>query len=310
MKRYIQLAIAILVLGVAATAAPLSSTAKNVIPAEVQQIITVDYRAMNNSPTALALKDKVMPDALKDLEHSLKTAGIDANKDVEQLVFATFRQKGGLKVVGVAQGTFPGTKLMLRLKTQKIKGAKYRDSFIYPMSGGLDMSLIDDNTMVFGANEAVKAALDARDGIGRSLNANSSMTDMAQSVETEMIWSILDQTGTQYMLKSALGDAAELADYEVVKNRLKGSRYKMKFDSGVNFDMDVLTSDSITAATLSSILKAGVLFRKATAKETEKTALEAVDVKADSSNLQLKFKTDDNKFQALLSSDLFTAVSK
>ncbi len=43
----------------------------------------------------------------------------------------------------------------------------------------------------------------------------------------------------------------KLADYETVKKRLLGSRYTMNFANGVNFDLDVLTSDSVTAATLS-----------------------------------------------------------
>lgn len=112
------------------------------------------------------------------------------------------------------------------------------------------------------------------------------------------------------MMRSALGDAAKLADYETVKKRILGSRYTMNFSNGVNFDLDVLTSDSVTAATLSSLVKAGVLFKKMSASPTEKMALESVTVDSDSSNLQLHFKTDDKKFQALLHSDLFAAVSR
>ena len=79
---------------------------------------------------------------------------------------------------------------------------------------------------------------------------------------------------------------------------------------GVNFDLDVITSDSMTAATLSSLLKAGVLYRKMTATPIEKTALENVTVDSDSSKLQMHFKTDDKKFQSLLHSQLFAAVSR
>jgi hypothetical protein len=52
------------------------------------------------------------------------------------------------------------------------------------------------------------------------------------------------------------------------------------------------------------------LYRKATASDLEKTALENVTVEAKSNSLNMEFKTDDNKFQALLNSDLFAAVSK
>jgi hypothetical protein len=112
------------------------------------------------------------------------------------------------------------------------------------------------------------------------------------------------------MLRSALGDAARLADYETVKKRLLASRYVMNFNSGVNFDMDVLTTDSMTAATLSSLLKAGVMYKKMNATPVEKIAMDSLTVNSDSSNLQLHFKTDDKKFQSLMHSELFAAVSK
>src|SRR5207302_4927495 len=114
-----------------------------------------------------------------------------------------------------------------------------------------------------------------------------------------------DQQGTQNMLRSALGDAAVLADYDTVKKRILGSRYTMNFSSGVNFDLDVITSDSMTATTLSSLLKAGMLYRKMTATPIEKSALENVTVDSDSSKLQMHFKTDDKRFQSLLHSQLF-----
>jgi hypothetical protein len=212
--------------------------------------------------------------------------------------------------VGIAQGEFAGQKVMARLKKQKVKGTKYRTATIFPMAAGMSMTLVDDSTMIFGETSIVKTALDARDGEARSLNSNNTILDMMAGVETDTVWSVLDNAGTQTMLKSALGEAAQLADYEMVKKRLVGSRYSIKFTSGFNFDLDVITSDSITAATLSSILKAGVMYRKATANDSEKLALDSVSVKSESKDLLLHFKADDNKFQALLNSELFTAVSR
>ena len=42
----------------------------------------------------------------------------------------------------------------------------------------------------------------------------------------------------------------------------------------------------------------------------EKVALESTTVDSDSGTLKLRFKTDDSKFQALMKSDLFTAISR
>ena len=295
----------------AAWASAMGSSARAVIPSDVQQVITVDYRTLKNSSTAMALKDQVLPPSMKEFETSLKGIGIDPDKDVDQITFASYRHgKEGLKVVGIAQGSFSTKAFLRKMRLNKVKPLKYRDSDIYPMSGGMQMTFLDENSLLFGDGGAVKGALDARDGYTSTLDSNSQVADMIGSVESGTVWSVLDQQGTQNMLLSALGDAGKLADFNTVKKHVLGSRYAMNFTSGVNFDLDVVTSDSVTAATLSSLVKAGVLYRKMTATPIEKLALENVSVNSDSSNLQMHFKADDKQFQGLMHSDLFAAVSK
>ena len=181
---------------------------------------------------------------------------------------------------------------------------------MYPLDGGLSMTLLDNYNMLFGDSAALKSALDVRDGISGSLNSNSEVTDLISSVDSDTIWSVLDQKGTQEMMKSALGEASNLADYNVIKDRIKASAYKMDLNSGVKFDLKVNTSDSFTAATLSSLLHAGILYKKMNSTPAEKLALENIAVDSDSSALKIKFETDDRKFISLVNSDLFTAISK
>ena len=172
------------------------------------------------------------------------------------------------------------------------------------------MVFLDDFTLLFGAKKAVQAALDARDGEASSLASNAIISEQIGAVQEGAVWSVLDKAGTQNMMQSTLGDAAKLADYEMVKQRLVASRYTMDFNNGVKFNLDVVTSDSMTAATLSSLLKAGVMFRKQGAQGVEKVALDSVTVDNDSANLKLHFKTDEQRFQSLLQSELFASVSK
>src|SRR6202522_476414 len=94
-------------LSLPATAAPLSTSARTVIPSAVQQIVSVDYRQLRDSPTAQALRDRVMPDNVKQFESALRGAGIDPDKDAEELTFVSYRgPKNILRSVGIAQGPF------------------------------------------------------------------------------------------------------------------------------------------------------------------------------------------------------------
>src|SRR5215472_16276560 len=298
-------------LAVGAFAAPLGSSVRAAISSEMQQIICVDYRALKNSDPAQALKNQVLPDNLKEFEGALKGEGINPDRDVDELTFISYRHpKQGLKVVGAAQGAFQTKLVLAKLKRQKVRPVKYRDSDIYPMGNGMEMTFLDDTTLMFGDGSALRGALDARDGYITTLDSNPDIANLIGDVEGASVWSILDQKGTQNMLFSALGDASRLADYETVKKRILGSRYTMNFSNGVNFDLDVVTTDSVTAATLSSLVKAGVLYRKMTASPVEKAALEDVSVDSDSSKLQMHFKADDKQFQSLMHTSLFTAVSR
>ena len=302
----------VLVLALVATASamPMPSSARALIPAQIQQIIGVDYRALKDSPTAQALKQQLLPENIKQFEEALKGIGIVADRDVDQLTFAAFRSgKKGVQSICVAQGSFSAKKVLKRMKLKKITPAKYGTAFVYPMSNGMVMVFLDDNTLAFGSDASLHSALDSRDGKRPSLDSNSQMADMMAAVDSSSVWSILDQQGTQNMMHSALGEAARVADYDQVKKRLLGSRYTMNFENGVKFDLNVLTSDSMTAATLSSLVKAGMLYKKMNASPIEKTAIDSMTVDSDSSNLQVHFKTDDQKFQTFLHSDLFAAVS-
>jgi len=312
MKRQLSSLALICAMALPAAAASLGTNSRAAIPADVQQVISADYRAMRNSETAMALKQRVLPENLKQFETSLRALGISPERDMEQLTFAAYRPTSakGLRSVGIATGTFQTKQILAKLRAKKIRGEKYRRSFIYPSGAGLLFTFLDENTMLFGENAAVKDAIDARDGEIQNLNSNSQMTEMISAVESGPVWSVLDQLGTQNMMRSALGDAAGLADYDAVKKRLVASRYTVDFSRGVNFDLDVVTSDTMTAATLSSLIKAGMMYRKMNSTPIEKAALESMSVDSNSGRLSMHFKSDDKKFQSLMQSDLFAAVSR
>jgi hypothetical protein len=308
--RLFKICMASLLLVSMAYAMPLNSSARTCIPADLLQLISVDYRSIKDSPTAMALKAQLLPDNIKQFEAALKNIGLDPDKDVDTLTFASFRTgKQGIKTAGVASGPFNMKAVLKKMKLEKVTPKKYNNSLIYPMDGGFVMSFLDDSTLLFGDMTSVKAALDTKDGTTLGLDTNGNMADMMTNVDSAPVWSILDQQGTQNMMRSALGDAAKVADYENVKKRLQGSRYTMNFTNGVNFDMAVITSDSMTAGTISSLVKAGLLYKKMSATPAEKIAVENTTVDSDGSNVAVHFKANDQQFQSLMHSDLFAAVT-
>ena len=304
----------IAVLAVSATlghAAQLSSDAKATIPRDFQQIIVVEYRAMQNSPAAMDLKDRILPPELKRLETALKTSGLKVDQDTEALAFASFRDAGGqgTRIVGIAQGQFHTREIMANFTKAKTKALTIRNNSVYPMgANGMSVAFLNQTTMVFGDRESVREALDARDGLASNFLSHGDMVNEMIAVDQKAVWSLLDQKGTQTMMRSVLGDAAQLADYDTVRNRMKSSRYTMDFQNGVKFDMAVVMSDTITAATVATLLKGVSLMKKSQGSPLEKTALDRTTVDSNAGTLTVSYSSSDSEFASLLTSSLFQSV--
>lgn len=306
------LPLALLTLSTAfASAAELSSDAKASIPRDVQQLISVDYRAMQNSTAAMELKDRVLPPELKRLESALKTSGLKVDQDADVLTFAAFRDGSSqsARILGVAQGQFHTREIMANFAKNKVKPKMLRNNSIYPMgSNGMSVVFLNQTTMVFGDQAAVQAALDARDGLASNFLSNGEMVDEMGSVNQKAVWSLLDQKGTQTMMRSVLGDASQLADYDTVRNRMKSSHYTMDFQNGVKFDMAVVMSDTMTAATCATLLKGVSLLKKTQGSPLEKTALDQTTIDSNSGTLTVSYSSSDSQFASLLTSPLFQSV--
>jgi hypothetical protein len=258
------------------------------------------------------LRNRVMPPELKRFEEALHKSGLNENHDVEQLAFVLFRPKSSsedLDTVGIAQGQFPVTEILSNFRKQKLKPTLVRTNKVYPLAKtGMVVCFVDPSTMIFGDSDAVTRTLDVRDGMAPSILTNNTMMDAMRSVDSEPLWSILDQKGTQTMMKQVLGEAGSVTDFESVRKRLLASWYSMNFQHGVKFDLTISTGDSFVAATVSSLMTAALTVRKMSGSDAEKQALSATSLSSDSGRMSVHFATSDDEFNSLLQSPLFHSM--
>ena len=317
------MAAAVAMLAPLAWASPLSPTARNLIPSDVRQIISVDYRMARTFKTAMTLKAQALPDNLKEFEAALEAVGVTPDQDVESLTFASFddpkeKLEDGsekLDMVAVVAGSFSSKRVLTVLSLKKIKPYKYRDFDLYPVSKTLTLSLLKGILLV-GNDNALKTVLSVDAGRTPNLDSNPDLIAGIKSVEKSTVWSVLDQKGTQKMLSSVLGDVGKRPEFATVKQGILGSHFTMNFRSGIHFDLGFVTSDRLTAAKLSTVLKAGVLYKKVTANPEQSSALNYISVTAKpvtpSSNrsvLKVRFRADPQESEALLLTRCFTALS-
>jgi hypothetical protein len=314
LKRLVEFSIVAMALAAAAPvpAAQLSTDARGAIPHDVQQLVVIDYQAMQNSTAAMDLRNRVMPPELKQFDEALAKSGLNDNHDVNELAFALFRpspDSDALQTVGIAQGQFDTQGIQANFRKQKLKATMVRTNSIYPMTkAGMVLCFVDPSTMIFGDKQAVTKALDARDGVAASMLTNSAMMNAMQSVDSNPLWSILDGKGTQTMMKQLLGQAGSVTELSSVQQRLEASWYSMDFQHGVQFSLTIETGDSFAAATVSSLLTAAVMLRKMSASDAEKQALNSTDIDSSSGNLTIHFASSDAEFASLLESPLFKSM--
>jgi len=299
-----------------APAAQLDTDARGAIPHDVQQLVVIDYPAMQDSTSAMSLRNRVMPPELKQFDEALRKSALNNKESMDQFVdtlaFALFRTSANsdsLDTVGIAQGQFPIQDILASFKAQKMKPTLVRANSIYPLGRtGMVLCFVDPSTMVFGDQDAVKKALDARDGLAPSMLTNGPMMSAMQSVDSNPLWSILDDKGTQTMMRQLLGEAGSVTNFDTVKKRLQGSWYSMDFTHGVHFDLTIATGDPFTAATVSSLLAAAVMVRKMSSSDAEKQALDATSIASNAGQLSIHFASSDAEFVSLLQSPLFQGM--
>ncbi len=296
----------------AALASQLSTNAMSAVPHDVQQLVAIDYQAMENSAAAMALRNRVMPPALKQLETALEKSGLNDNNDVDEMAFGLFRGSGSgdsLYTVGIAEGEFSEPDILANFNRLKIKPTMLRANSIYPMTrSGMVLCFMDPSTIVFGDKDAVEQALNAHDGFAPSMLTNGPMMSAMQSVSSAPLWSILDSHGTRTMMNSLLGQAGSVTNYKAVRDRLQSCWYSMNFQNGVQFSLTISTGDAFTAATISSLLSAAMIVRKMTSTPAEAQALNATSVSSNMGQITIHFASSDSQFSSLLESPLFQSV--
>jgi hypothetical protein len=316
LKALMKLSIVPLLLA-AATAVPaaqLSTDARSAVPRDLQQLVVVDYQAMENSPAAMGLRNRVMPPELKQLDTALQKSGLNDNHDVDQLAFALFHPTAGsetMYTVGIAEGEFSVPDILANFRKQKLKPTMVRSNSIYPMTkSGMVLCFVDPSTMIFGSRDAVVKALDTRDGLAPNMLSNGSMMNAMQTVDSAALWSILSDKGTQTMMKQLLGEAGSVTNLASVQQRLQACWYAMNFRHGVTFDLTVSTGDAFASATVSSLLSAAVMVRKMASSDAEKQALNATSITSNSGEITIHFASSDSEFSSLLQSPLFQSVMR
>lgn len=251
-----------LTLSAGAAAADLSGTAQAVMPQSTRQVISLDYHKLAADPLAQQLEAEVLPPEMRNLSDVLAHGGVNAATDLNRLTFATFAATKGIGLIGVAEGNLGGLELgkFFTPSKQHPNPPEIDGVQVYSFAG-LTFFMPDNATMVFGSEDAVRQAIATEQG-APPIGDNQQMSDLIAGTQSSDVWSVIDAQGAQAMVGSLVGASAGGFGANLIKGRFNGARYTIGFGNQVQVNMELMTTDALTAAAVSTGLNAAIAVRE------------------------------------------------
>lgn len=289
--------------------ASLSPAAQAVLPQATRQVISLDYHRLANDPTAQQLEAQLLPPQVRGLEALLQRGGISSSQDLNRLTFATYQGDKGIGLIGIAEGNLGDLKLTrFYTRTAKQPNPPQVDGVNVYSSGDLSFFMLDNATMVFGARKAIEDAIATEQGAAR-IGANEEMTNLIAGTQSSDVWSVLDAAGARAMVRSLIGGSVAGLDPSLIEKRFNGARYTIAFEQTVQLNMELMTSDALSAAAVSTGLNAAVALRsKQEANPAVKALLQQVQVDSAGDHAFLQVSTAESDLPNLMKSDLMQTI--
>ncbi len=289
-------------------AAQLGSEAQVVIPGSAQQIISVKYSRLQD-PMVQPILQQVMPGGIARINAIITQAGLRP-RDVRRVDFATFSLRKGLGMITVLEGNFLHfDRARFFQPTKKQPRPPHFLGVNYYTTGGWDVYLPDNTTLVAGSLPELRQSIRAEQSAIPNLEANDRMSSLISGTQDTDAWSVLDASGARNVMMSLAGAQGKLG--ALLGNQFRGARYTLDFSDGVKLNLEVVARDSMAAATLSTGLQAALLYRAASEPNPMlKNLLGQVQVDSAGRHVFLQVSSPENQLAEIVNSPLFHSIMR
>ncbi|HUX67096.1 MAG TPA: hypothetical protein VMV31_06380 [Terriglobales bacterium] len=292
-----------------ASAAQLSGAAQAVMPASTRQVVSVDYHRLASDPVAQQLEAQVLPPEMQGLGNMLAQGGVNAAADLNRLTFATYQASKGIGLLGIAEGNLGGLQLSKFFhKTPKQPSPPQIDGVDVYTANGLSFFLPDSSTMVFGSQDAVAQAIRTEQGAPQ-IGQNEALTDLIAGTQSSDVWSVLDAQGSRAMVRSMMAGATGGLDPSLIDKHFDGARYTIAFSTEVQVNLELMTTDALSAAAVSTGLNAAIALRQQQEKDpAAKAVLNQIQVDSAGDHAFLQISSPESTLASLMHTDLLQGI--
>jgi hypothetical protein len=327
-----------LALGLAgvARAGSVSGSVLGMFPKNVGEVGYADLKTARQAAWFAQFEGQVLPTRFSHFERFLTSAGIDANKQVDELVWAVaspspppssggaapsagdaaaqLQKFSGEQVVGIALGNFSPDAVDSFFTKQKLPTASVRGYTLYAFGSGVSPGdlfffFLDANTVAFGHRELLETMIDVHFGDEESFQSNESLYPLVNEINGQgTLWAALDKKYAQLSIGRLMPEAAQFPGAADLLARVKSMTLTIQMDSGMDAQVTPQCASAGDAMTLAELLQAGLLFKRYQAATTNPDfarAIDATSVSADGDHLKIHTQLSDDLLQTLLQRNAF-----
>lgn len=238
-------------------------------PKDIGEFAYADLKSARKFSWYAQMKDQVLPSRFRQFETFLMSAGIDPERQVNELAWgAMMSQEKGEQVVGIALGLFAPETAEQFFKAQKLPTTKVHGFTLFAFGSGVGPNdifffFLDSNTAAFGHREILERLLNVRMGGEESLLRNEKMYPLIDEVNGRgLVWAVMDQGYTRLGISQLVPEVAQFPDSSKLVARLKAMTIGIEADRGLDAKFNAVCETPDDANLFVTLVQAGILYRR------------------------------------------------
>jgi len=311
----------------------LSTSVLGMFPKNMGEIGYANLKSARQTAWFPQFEAQALPLRFRRFEEFLRSAGVDADTQVEEVAWgatslakppvtpgeASTPDNGGTQaytgqqVVGIALGSFTPDLVDQAAKKQMLPTITVRGFTLYAFGSGISPGdlfffFVDSNTIAFGHRDVLEALIGVRFGEQDSFLQNETLWPLVSEVNGQgTLWLALDKDSAHLSIERLIPEAAQFPGASDLLGRVKGMTVTLQVDSGLDAQVTPLCGSPADAQTLAQLLQAGLMYKRYQLAQTNPDAAKLIDdtsVSSDGDHLKVHTQAPNELVQTLLKSGL------
>ena len=233
------------------------------------------------------LQEQLLPERFRQFEKFLAAAGVDPNRQVEELVWGlvaegvTEKTSGvgsdavptGEEVAGIALGNYNPQSTEAYFKAQKLPTYSSHSFTMYAFGSGAGPSdlfflFLDSNTAAFGHRDVLEKMLEIRYGGAEGLLRNDKMYSLINEANGNgVVWAVLNPAYTRLAIRQLAPQIQQFPEAAKLVTRMRNLLINIQAGSGIDGKFQAVCGSPEDANTLGQLMQLALVYQQYQAKQ-------------------------------------------